>query len=229
MNTHWQVLIILSLNFASLTWAADGNPSGAMGGEAPYVAGGSLRYSMGLNQSLQMIAKYDQASIPSFSLSSKAEAEFQNGISFDLEVRKLGVKSFGYIGTINIDLPRNQTKETLTSGNSKLETTSQLSKLQAITFLTDAAYRWNRIYVPLGLNYALFNYTAKSGFSGSSTVSGGIGFQIGLGVYAVENFAILAQYRMTAISTKLTSNSGVVDNYGSGYLTSQSVSLKYLF
>ena len=220
--------LLLSSNFA---WAQNGNPSGNIGGMPAYHIDDLWRLSVGLSYSLQTQENFNSSSLPSVSSNAKAQFNLENGIAFELDARLLAQKSWGLISGFNIDLGRAVTSGTLTSssGTAFSYSTVDSPKLQTTLLYAEVAYRWKHLYIPFGINYGIFKYSPRSIFSGSTSTTGGLGAQLGIGSYLLSQLPIELTYRMIPITHSLTPTSGVVEDYGSGFLTSLLLTAKFVF
>lgn len=216
----FSILFISNLAFASL------NGSGGGGGFGT----ANWRFSLGGGYGLTYKMRFDSASYPVVG-SGRAEFDHETALSLEADARSLPIMSWGFIAALSIDTPRKMTSGTFTqsSGAAFGYSTVDVPKLQTTALLINAAYRMNEFYVPFGLNYAVFKYTPRSSFGGSATAMGGIGAQFGAGIYATENVLIEYIYQLTAYKHSLDYGGGIVEDYGSGFITSTFLKVKYLF
>ncbi len=226
MKQYVFVLFILSHSYA---WAQKGNPSGNIGGMPAFHAGGELRFGVGLSAGLLMTEKYSSVSIPSLSNSASVEFSHENGFGLELDLRQLPQKSWGFISDLSIESERKVTTGSVSPANNLVFITGDTPKVQMTTLAVSAGYRWIRFYIPFGVNYAVYNYKPRSTFSGSVKATGGVGAQTGFGYYILESVIAEIRGQMSPISHSLISNSGVVEDYGTGTITSIYFSVKYLF
>lgn len=148
----------------------------------------------------------------------------------DLEARYLPTDSWGFIGGLNYEGQRQFKSGTLQGGGYNIDLVggSGASKVQFITLYANAAYRWGAFYLPFGLNFSNASFTQASGASGTSSASGGVGAEVGVGYMASHNVAVELYSWVTSMSLN-TVESGDSINYGSGYFQSDILVLKYVF
>ena len=220
--------LVLSSN---LSRAQKGNPSGNIGGMPAYHIDDLWRLTVGLSYSLQSQENFNSSSLPSISSNAKAQFNLENGIALDIDARLLAQKSWGLLVGLNIDSGRTVTSGTLTSssGIAVSYPTVDSSKLQTTLLYAEVAYRWKQLYIPVGINYGIFKYTPRSSFLGSANATGGLGAQLGIGSHLLPQLPLELTYRMIPISHSLTYSTGVIEDYGSGFITSLLLIAKFVF
>ena len=92
-------------------------------------------------------------------------------------------------------------------------------------------YRWDSFYLPFGLNYSSHKYTLPSSAIGYSLdVRGGLGAQVGIGFFIDNKFSMEVKSRSLNynLSSSKPSANNYTGNFGSSYLTSIYVTLKFI-
>ena len=200
------------------------------GPAAPSSASGSSKWRLGGGFSLvsKSTIKYDDAN--SIVLGPvTADVTYKSGFSFDLELRNLQQKSWGFIGMVNYEPDKEMSEAFYRNGTGTFQLNiTNPAKLQTTTLQTNAAYRWGSFYIPVGINYAFFKVTpSSSGVNGKAT--GGLGCQAGLGYIISDRFIIETTYRQTAIKLEEDYGSGLVDRFDKGSMMNTHLSLRTLW
>lgn len=221
------ILILFCLLLSSLNVFAQQQRGG--GGSVRQSSGTSSKWKFGAGVSYSMNGKvkYDSAVAPPFT--GTADFTYESGFSLELEARNLATMSWGFVGVLTADSDRKITEGNLyTSGANFSYITTDPPKFQTTTVLLNAAYRWNQFYIPFGVNYSVFKVTDRSTFVGSSTATGGINGQAGIGFVINDSFVTELTYRLTTVKWTQVS-SGVTTTYDKGNLANIFASVRYLF
>lgn len=188
-------------------------------------------WQFGIGLSLNVLSKltFGSVTFTNDSNNYKIVLDYGNSQGLELDYRKLQKNSWGFIGNLSYNLERSVTFLSITySGGSFSSDVSSPSKIQITELMANAAYRWDNFYIPVGLNYSMVKFVPASGFSGSHSASGGLGWQLGLGFYTSDNFALELVSKSTLVKLSSTS-SGITTNYGTGTMSSTNLMGKYFF
>lgn len=172
--------------------------------------------------------RFDDAnySTSGLSIASSAKLSYSKVASLDIGIRNVEKNSWGFLGGLNYAFDRKFEDGSI--GSIKVTSTSGSSKIQFTTLYANAVYKWNRLFVPFGLNYSIVKYTPASGFSGTFSESGGIGAQAGVGWEFDKSISLELYSWITAV--KLTASSGNEKlELGTGYFPSLNAFVKYGF
>lgn len=161
--------------------------------------------------------------ISSTSGSYSANYDLSNGFSLDLSAMKAEQNNWGFLGVLSLGQSRKIDGGAV--AGTAISTSGDETKFTTHTIAGNAVYRWDKFYLPFGLNY---NTTTISGDSTITSVSGGLGYQLGAGYFIDENLSV--DYTAIHSLVKINGKSGnTTYNYGNGYLTEVHVGLKYYF
>ncbi len=102
--------------------------------------------------------------------------------------------------------------------------------LTVATIYGNAVYRWDTVYLPFGLNYAvLADFKNTSGiYSGTIDTKGTLGFQVGVGFNITELIALELNAKATGLRQDLKGGA-VTYNMGTGFLTGVQGLCKFRF
>lgn len=176
-------------------------------------------FSLGISYDLGTAAKFDSATISGTSGYSY-ELEYDNSFSIEADARYLPQNSWGFITGLTYDFDRKLNTATLTGNGVSSSEDGQGRKLRTTVAYASAVYRWEKFYLPFGLNYSDVTITPSTNLS----ISGSVGVQLGIGYYVKDNFAI------EAISRTLTARlKAPTSDFGTGHLTSIMLTAKYIF
>ena len=223
-----RILIAISLISTSAFAISEGR-----GARVSTTSAGSWKFGIGTSLSISDKVNTDHASFTLIIPDSKFSGNLQNSLSLELDARNLGMQSWGFIGGVSIDSARQFTEPptfTQPSGSTLIIVSTDQPKIQTTTITANAAYRWGQFFIPIGINYGIFKFTARSPNSGATpTTTGGLGGQVGFGSYVTDNILFEASYRMTAFKNTVDYGSGVIEDNGSGFITTSFLTIKYLF
>jgi hypothetical protein len=202
-------------------------PIAAIANEDSWRFAGGLSYMISASS-----AKFDNMSVTSGTLTETGSAslDYSQVFSIAIEWRRSPKFSWGFSGGLNYEMERTFEGGKITSGGTTVTLSggSGASKFQFTTLYGNAAYRWDTFYIPMGFNYSIVTFTPASGATGTSTPTGQIGAQLGIGNYFSDNFALELFSWVTATKLKSTSGSSTVD-YGLGTFPSLRFGFKYIF
>lgn len=160
-------------------------------------------------------------------------ADFGRSPSFILEYSRTAINSLGFSIGFQYDTPASLEANYSSSSRmaDKMYNKKLAPKLQTTVLSGSAVYKMTHFYIPFGMNYTLANYDNNKwdgDFSTSGGKSGGIGFQLGAG-YEFDN-AISVEFMVRSLGLALSERSSAyTQNYGSGYLYSGNIGLKFFF
>ncbi len=189
------------------------------------------RWRFGVGASYGLISKSSFSQVnESTSLNAVVvDLNFENALSLELDARQSAPNSWGFIGGLTYDQDRKVTGGKIVDTGSTISfPTSDPFKIQFIVFSGNVVYRWNEFYLPFGLNINIAKYTSPSTFSGTHSVNGGLGGQLGVGYYLTEHFTVEAQSRATTFKLNVSTNSNSTD-YGTGFFSTLMLTGKYIF
>lgn len=208
--------------------------------ESPSVSPGVQRtwqFGLGLSYALRTYLKFDSVVIdgsPGYS----GEFEYTNSFSITADARWTAPNSWGFIGGITFDGERKFDSGTISAGGGvsfRLYAGENPSKLRTGVVYASAVYRWERIYLPFGVNVSWARFTpgrdsdiSTNGSTADVSTSGGIGGQLGVGYYITPKFVVEGESRGAAVKLKATTPSSTTD-FGRGLLYSLQVTAKYFF
>lgn len=186
------------------------------------------RFSAGVAYSLGSQLKFHEVERTGVGGNSSATMQVPNVFSLNADLRYLPQQSWGFVGAVGWDMPREIRSGSYSGAAWGIPYTGEGDKITVMTLAASAAYRWHEVYVPFGFNISGVNYETAGGSAVSNTAKGGIGVQYGVGAYVQENIALELMGR--SVSVKLSSEeAGVRTEYRKGYLTSLSFGVKYIF
>lgn len=200
--------------------------------EVPTTAQSGFRWRFALGASLDLGATAESdLSIRDISsgqvLNGKAEFDLQNSLAVELDARYLPANSWGFIGGLSVGAKREieSGKITIAGSTTVVNDSGDPDKLQISILSASAAYRWNQIYLPFGLNYSSIDYDSTSL---TINAKGGIGAQLGIGFLPNDQFAIEAFSKVVAFDIDYV-DSGLAVNFTDGFVTSLTIAGKFLF
>jgi hypothetical protein len=210
-----QIIIALTLLIANTTLAQEIKPELESKVESKIV--------YGIGGSLVVNGHYtsDDLTISSTSGSYSANYDVTNGFSLDLSAMKSEQNSWGFLGVLSLGQERKIDGGAVAGVAVSMPNT----KFRTHSISANTVYRWDKFYLPFGLNYST---TSISGDATITSVSGGLGYQLGAGYFIDENLAV--DYTAIHSLVKINGKSGnTLYNYGNGYLTEVHIGLKYYF
>lgn len=193
----------------------------------------SWRFSVGLG--LNIGGKFESdlvfrdSSSGSQVAKGKVDFDIDPAVSLDISAQYMPQNSWGFIGGFTYDSERETTGgEIIINGQRVIiAEDGDNDKIQARVFHASAVYRWESLYLPFGLNYAA--YTFKSSDVPTS-ISGGLGAQLGLGYVVNDNFSIEGMIRATSFELSYTDTDENLDvTFEDGFFSSFLIMGKYIF
>lgn len=145
------------------------------------------------------------------------------GMGLSFGYMHANTESWGYGGNFIYEMARD-VKPTSSSGI----VINSGAKIQLMVLEGNGVYRWQKMFVPFGLNYTIASYTKAPADTGSTKMNGGLGGQGGVGYILNEKFVFDGGIRMQSIDAT-TTGSGFKIAYGLGYLTGIYIRGAYAF
>lgn len=223
-------VFVIFLSFGGLTWAQS-KPS-EITNQKTDSGFDQWQFGIGGSFSASTKLKFPEGTVDSNKFD--ADLDYSGGLSVELEARLMKPVSWGFQGGVVFDGERKLTGGLISTADERVTLSSaDPSKIQATIIYGNAVYRWNQFYLPFGFNISSIKYTTPSNFSGTSSANGGLGAQLGVGVYINDNFVMEAFSRV--VTVKLTSenkndlNEMVNTNWGTGSLSNIMITAKYIF
>ena len=126
------------------------------------------------------------------------------------------------------EFPRDIKELTVTGSNGVATVDPDISgRLSNVLIFLNAIYRWDEFYIPFGVNYSI--PTIQTNESGTSfEVSGGTGFQAGVGYLILNNFGLELALHAETFHMKETQGTYILD-YNSGAVADLRLGAKYNF
>jgi hypothetical protein len=146
---------------------------------------------------------------------------------FGAEVWHSEPNSFGWSAGLTWDAPRTiSSSDVTTSGYTFHYDYLNPPTLSITTLYGNAIYRFDDLYIPFGLNGTIPNF-----YSGETTLqmSGGLGFQLGIGYHINNNFSIECMDRFETFQMSNPQASIYTIDYGTGFMNGLQLNLKFDF
>jgi hypothetical protein len=109
------------------------------------------------------------------------------GLSF--EVWQNAMHSFGWAAGAAIETIRDLRELSGSGDNNWVSAVHHSGKIQMNYIYANLLYRWEGLYLPVGLNLSLPRYRDSGEGDSSYSFSGGVGWQIGIGNHFTEHFS----------------------------------------
>lgn len=183
---------------------------------------GTLFYSLTDKLSFNSIS----ATVDGGNYVGTANYGIQNSIGIAVDVYQSEVSSWGWSAGLAYDYKRDLKNYNATLGGVS-DAGMYSSSIPSITFFNlygNAIYRWNKVYLPVGLNLSLPTLSSANGYS----VSGSFGSQLGLGVFVAKDISLELLLRNIAIKSE-KSGVGYHIDLGTGYITGTNLQVKFSF
>lgn len=136
---------------------------------------------------------------------------------------------WGFTGAITYQSKRELTGVDMVFGGGVVQGTySEKPTIQVTLLEFSGLYRWEEFYLPFGANYSFPQFTAASDDPGSTTMSGGLGLEVGAGWILRDRFVLTALWKGVGLRAK-TEVGGITYNYGDGMATGVTLQASYLF
>lgn len=122
-----------------------------------------------------------------------AEIGIEEAFAIEAEFRKVPKHQLGLIFGVALEQERN-----LQSGYSDLGGYMGLHSeltIQTTILSASAAYRWNTVYVPFGINYSVYKVKSEPSLT-AYKVNSGLGIHVGIGNYITKYVVFECQYRI---------------------------------
>lgn len=190
------------------------------------------RIGMSAHLSLANKAKFSNLTATNGTTSATGEAEFstQSALGVGVNLMSSKAESWGFSGSLFYEFDReiDSLKLTDSTGSTTYNYNSPKPKISFIVAEGNLLYRWKNVYVPFGLNASSPTFTSGVGATGTLEVKGGLGAQVGIGVFINEDLSFQLVSRSIAIRINGKNGSTTYD-YGTGYMTGISLGLQYWF
>jgi len=161
-----------------------------------------------------------------FSGQGGLSADMDNAAGFAAEVFMAQPFGWGFDAGLSYDLVRNIND--FNDPSTTIYYTGSKPTIQFTTLYGNAVFRRQIFYLPLGLNYTIptFSGGANNGALTSTTVTGNVGFQFGIGFLLGRRFSIELMDRILHFQAT-SSNNNVSVNWGDVYLSGLQLNLKF--
>ncbi|AGH94521.1 hypothetical protein [Pseudobdellovibrio exovorus] len=186
------------------------------------------QFAAGISHSIGSQMKFHEVKISNTTGSSGATVDTPNILSLNLDARYLPKQAWGAIVGFNYDMPRRIRSGNFSGAAWGTPFTRTGDQISIFSLGASAAYRWDDVYAPIGINVSSINYETAGGSAASNSVKGGIGVQFGIGAYVQKDFALELMCKSAGVKLK-SEEAGVVTEYNKGFLTSLNFGVKYLF
>ena len=100
-------------------------------------------------------------------------------------------------------------------------------QLSLLTFSGNGVYGLERMYIPFGINVTIAEYQTNS--SSSASAEPALGFQLGVGMYALENLAIDLTFKRRSFSLNEQFSTGGGRVFGAGNIDALHLQARVLF
>lgn len=177
----------------------------------------------------------DRMTFPSLSVnnngSSSSSAVIYNmaGVGgVGAEVSGTEPDSWGWNGGAALDGKRTLSAASGTANGVNFGDIGSGGTVSVLTVYGNAIYRWDRVYIPFGLNITLPKMESDPNAGESLSVTGGLGTQGGVGVHICNHFSVEAVTRIVALKLTGTLSSGNSIS-GTGYESGTSLLAKFDF
>ena len=152
----------------------------------------------------------------------------ESAMGLGIEVKNFGRHAWGYNFGIAIDSTRkvNSGTASFNGVTAYVYYMDPKPTLSVTTTYLEGIYTWEKIYVPVGLNFSAAEL--KLNDNSMYTTYGGVGFQTGIGGEINDHMSV--EFLVKTISFDFQRTNGTYYyNYGTGNLTGAQISLKYNF
>ena len=166
------------------------------------------------------------ATIDGEKYSGNANYGIQNGFGLAIEAYQSDLNTWGWSAGIAYDNKREIKNYNITLGGAS-DASSYNTSPPSITFYNifgNVIYRWNKVYLPIGLNFSVPTLNSSTGFSASGT----LGSQIGLGVYVSNELSLELLMRNISIKSE-KSGANYHFDLGTGYISGINFQFKFHF
>lgn len=159
-------------------------------------------------------------------ITGTGESEFSGAPIIQFDIRRTPEDSWGFIGALTYDFERKmdsiKARARYKGFTADMKSTDTGMGIQTTSLEANAVYRWDRAYLPFGMNVSKHEFSVRSGTS--PTVDGLLGAQLGFGFYATENVVVEIWSRAIGYRIHISD----VD-YGPAYLGAMQLNTKFLF
>lgn len=192
----------------------------------------ALRFGMGTSYALG----YKTSGTITYSTTSNGinmgggdlEMELENAPSVDFDLRYSPVNSWGLILGYSLDLGAKIERMKMAINGSSFE--ARIigdEKIQASSILISTVRRWEKFFIPFGLNVTQLKFKSDDP---RIEMSGGVGFQFGAGYWFTNNLVGEFYYKFNSIDLSLRDPDTTLHlDYITGTLTKTSLGIKYFF
>lgn len=168
-----------------------------------------------------LVVHYNSADNIEFTDTIGRDVSFNGNSVFGLGVRGMILEpnTFGLIGSIEYEFKR--TFDSIT-GDNFVATFTTKPELSMFFIEGGFAYRWDRFYLPFGLNYSIPQLSNAEGEKAIGTLGGMVGF----GMFPIDNVSFEALIRVLGVRFK---DDFYDDVYGTGFVSGFVFSGTYWF
>jgi len=147
-----------------------------------------------------------------------------------IEASQSDPNSWGFSTGLTYDFPREVNSQTITVNGftGSAVATGSKTKIEFFTLYVNAIYRWEKFYIPFGLNYTLPIIKRAPTAEGTLDTDGGVGTQLGAGLSIKDNLAIELFVRTSALKATSKVDDTTID-YGTGAMSSFIIQGKFQF
>lgn len=200
--------------------------------EQPSKKDRKLKYSLSAFYSLGSSFNFNSATVISGGSTGTVSGNFNSGNAPGLsaEITNSIENRWGWLGGASYELSRNINSFTVTGpgGSATGIYTSTTPSVSILILYADGIYRWKSLYMPLGLNFNVPFFQNGVGATGTTSFSGGVGFQVGAGYFLNDNFSFELELQYLTF-TGSTSSGGTAVNFNTITFVDPLFKLKYTF
>lgn len=148
--------------------------------------------------------------------------KFENGFMLGYEYRQIPSQGWGKSFGVMYHTKRDVDK--LQVDGFTFDITSSPANIALLTLTANIHYRWEKFYLPFGINFTSVQFEPADTFDGSVDSKGGFGINFGLGWVIHDDWAV----EYTAHSSSWTLDTDDYD-YGTGTIAVATLAAKYRF
>lgn len=173
-------------------------------------------------------ARFNDVEVTESGSSGTVEAEFsvETGIGFGASFMSMEERSWGFSGGVNFEPAREIKSVTFTGPGGTATGVLSSTKMSVLFFEGNAIYRWDKFYLPFGLNFSIPRLTSPS--SSTVDIKGSVGAFVGAGFLLNDNCALELFARSIGFNMTEKTSTTTID-YGYGALTGAGLGFKFLF
>lgn len=189
-----------------------------------------LRFGIGAFLSTANKLRFDSMKFRSGGAEYTGNASYStdNVLGLQGEISTMEQESWGFNGGVTIEGKRNLSSyEVSIGGASGAGSTTGGIALNVVTLYGNALYRWEKVYLPFGLNISVPSVENPS--AALQNLRGGLGVQVGVGYMFNENFTAYTEVRALSFSGPANSYGTSTIELGTGFLTGFNIGVKGFF